>query len=176
MGAIGRARDLRVWLAALEHELAERKAACTPPELIIPAVVEDEPEPEPEPEAEETGMLVIPDDAAGDELAFLEGCWQSVTDLVNQDDVPLQMGYCFAADGTGEVSIAEEGGAACAGPVHATISPNQALTIATDEDIACDNGGTYSSWRIECTRGADGAADCAGFHGDGGTFQVSIRR
>lgn len=181
MGAIGQARDLRVWLAALEHQLAERKAACVPEELIVPAAVVDEPAEAPpaaveEPEAEGPDALVIPEDAAAGELAFLEGCWQSVTDLVNQDDVPLAIEYCFAADGTGEVSVAEEAGAACSGPVHATISPNEGLIIETDEDIACDNGGTYSSWRVECSRGSDGEADCSGVHGDGGSFQVSIQR
>ncbi len=176
--AISRARDLRVWLAGLEHELAERKAGCEPEVLIVPAAVEEAPEPEAaEPEGQGPDALVIPEDAAADgALAFLDGCWQSVTDLVNQDDVPLQIEYCFAADGTGEVTVSEEDGGACRGPVHATISPNEGLIIATDEDIACDNGGSYSSWRIECTRGSDGEADCSGLHGEGGGFEVSIQR
>lgn len=179
--AIGRSRDLRVWLAGLEHQLAERKAACEPEELIVPAVLEDEADEEPaatDPEADDDAAgLVIPEDTEGDEaLAFLEGCWQSVTDLVNQDDVALQMEYCFAADGSGEVTVSEQAGPACTGSVHATISPNQGLIIATDDDIACNNGGSYSSWRIECSRGSDGEADCAGVHSDGGGFEVSIQR
>ena len=191
--AIGQARDLRVWLAGLEHQLAERKAACEPEELIIPAVVIEDEEPtdentdapqEPEAAEEPEGTeepdndaLVIPEETDGDDaLAFLEGCWQSVTDLVNQDGVPLEMEYCFGLDGAGEVTVAEQDGAACSGPVRATLSPNQGLIIATDEDIACDNGGSYSSWRVECTRGSDGEADCAGVHGEGGGFEVSIQR
>ncbi|MEZ5669418.1 MAG: SrfA family protein [Alphaproteobacteria bacterium] len=217
--AIGRARDLRVWLAGLEHQLAERKAACEPPELIVPASLAGdaeadgaeaddaaapeaaEPAPDdaddaaaddaeateaaddPEEEATATdGALVIPDSAvANAELAFLEGCWQSTTDLVNQDDVPLGMRYCFAADGSGDVTVTEgegdaEDGTLCKGPVRATISPNRGLIIATDEDIECEDGSSYSSWRIECTQGDGGAAACAGAHGDGGTFEVSIQR
>ncbi len=217
---LGRARDLRIWLAALEHELAEEKSACEPAELIIPyvppeededSVAEDEPAdeepaedeqaedetsdedpadeepadeepveddaPDEESDEEVIESLVVPDSAeVGDDMAFLEGCWQSITDLVNQDDVPIAMEYCFETDGTGVVNVAEEGGIACSGPVDATLSPNRGLTIATHEAIECDNGGSYRAWTIECTSDDDTRSDCQGVHEDGATFEVAIQR
>jgi hypothetical protein len=107
--------------------------------------------------------MTIPDAARKNkDVSFLEGCWNSRTDLrSDRTNEPLGVQYCFEANGQGTRSITKpESQDRCFGSARAKFDSAGRLIINSDR-AACNKGGGFMPESVECSS-ADGKADCSG--------------
>lgn len=190
----------------LLDELAKRAALCRPAvtekqaeperEAVIPQEpVTPKPEAKPEekaetpffgstekpaetPEPKKDEALKIPDTAADNkDMAFLNGCWRSETELKNDSGEKIVGEYCFNKKGRGTRSIYEKNGRKCTGPATAKFSGKK-LQIESDY-AECGNGGRYVPQQIQCTGSGD-TTHCSGQEitpkGRGNRWDAGFRR
>ena len=121
-----------------------------------------EPKPEPKAKPKKNDPLSIPDDAKKNkDMAFLEGCWRSETDLFNsRTHEKLVAEYCFDKHGKGRRIIREKNGQVCNGGVTARFGADGALLMDSDQ-AHCARGGNYVPQRVECT-GNNTSTNCKG--------------
>ncbi len=124
---------------------------------------EPEPTPKPAPKPRKGDALVIPPGAReNNDLSFLEGCWVSETGLVDWNEYkPIDVRYCFDANGRGTREVKMENGTRCIGPLRARFDPNGKLRMNADS-APCDRGSFFEPEQVECTEGSGGKADCDG--------------
>lgn len=158
-----------------------------PPEPIPPAPLPKTkpeppppPPPPPEPEKPKSGeQLVIPEKLKDrNDLAFLEGCWVSITGLREvRSGRPIHHEYCFDRHGNGQVTINIRGGGVCVGPARAAFKAGGKLTIDVPDDVPCEDRNTraFNHWYVNCRRGDNGTADCNGHHPNK-NFDVTLKR
>lgn len=153
-----RERSLEDRLARLRLEMVG--APFCPPVAPV-EVAEAEPEPDPEPSTD------LAEEAWEERrIDLLEGCWRRISNLAI-DDVDTGDVYgvrtwemCFAPDGTGEQRLEFENGAVCSGPIEADFLPDGRLRISDLQDVPCTDGRAIYAHIAECTRQADGTAEC----------------
>lgn len=105
----------------------------------------------------------IPEEARDkNDLSFLEGCWDSETDLRNErTNEPLDVKYCFDASGRGSRTILQKHSRdRCVGSVRARFDASGTLRIDSDS-AACGDGGGFVPQQVQC-RSSGGKADCFG--------------
>jgi hypothetical protein len=109
--------------------------------------------------------LVVPQGAT--DLSFLEGCWRSASNLVNDKAMPIIYTYCFNKTGGATVYIKEEdksgkgSGDDCRGSATATFS-GSLLQIKDDGPVCAANNKSYFVTIIDCRVDALGFAKCRG--------------
>ncbi|MDG4561887.1 MAG: hypothetical protein P9E88_11390 [Candidatus Competibacter sp.] len=105
--------------------------------------------------------LSIPD--APENMAFLHGCWRSITSLIERrTKKPIQHVYCFDDSGNGEVTIRSKR-YICTGKVNAAMQGPKELMIKTLGRVSCtknDEVGYFFSWQAVCQSQADGKTLC----------------
>jgi hypothetical protein len=111
-------------------------------------------------------------------LKFLAGCWggPSQTDT---DNTPIDERYCFDENGTGTITISNNKGMNCTGPLRAElVEPGPKLVINRFQGVKCKDGLDFQPIVITCTSNDQGATECSGkFTGKGDKpFDISLRR
>lgn len=188
--ALGHEVDLRRDLALLQEQWLGRQALCARPAALPPVPTEapgllPEPPP-PEPVAPPATPppapvppdtpLVIPEQP--DSMAFLEGCWRSVTDLFDtRDQKPIQHEYCFGEKGAGQVTV-QSSSFVCKGKTRSVMQGAKKLVIKTvGESLPCNNQTRFSGWQVTCQARPDGKAVCQGVnYNDKTRFSVTLLR
>jgi hypothetical protein len=108
--------------------------------------------------------LIIP--AEAEDLSFLEGCWESFSNLYTLDNLPVVYIYCFNKTGGADVYIEEEDkdgklSGVCEGKASATFVGN--LLQIKDSGVKCPyRNGSYVSTVIKCQIRSGGKSDCVG--------------
>lgn len=180
---------LRAEIARLTALFAGQRLQCKPPERPIeqarrPPVeqdtkppIENEPAPRAEPKPDEE--LTIPEDAprSGD-LSFLQGCWNNETGIFSQKTrEPLNIEYCFDANGRGRSTIIERNGQRCSTASVARFDDAGKLVIEDLDNLRCGGGRYYYKHRANCTSTDGGRARCDGVQPEVGTrFNATIKR
>jgi hypothetical protein len=129
---------------------------------------EEQPQEQPQEQSQEQpqDQVQIPDTArdSGD-VSFLDGCWNSRSNLYNlRTRTPLNYQYCFE-DGKGRVAIQaqdDQGNTVdnCSGTATARME-NGKLVIQEDGRPVCEEGGTYHASTITCTpKDGQESAEC----------------
>ena len=148
-------------------EVAE--APPPPPEFPVPSNRPEPPplpDPPPEPQVVEAPPLEdIPEDAWNNrDVSFLEGCWTLISPQTVQDrrrTRPIgDWRICFDQGGNGQQSLAIADGEFCQGAVRADFAGNE-LSLTSIGDLRCRRG-TIPQILQDCTRLADGTAECIG--------------
>ncbi|MDO4840051.1 MAG: SrfA family protein [Desulfovibrionaceae bacterium] len=132
------------------------------PDFGAPAVVPEKEEKEERPKAAKKGeAMQIPEDAAKKkDLSFLEGCWRSVTGLMDANTgQPIKAEYCFSRNGRGHRKIIKYNGETCTGPLKARFKGNK-LTIDAKR-ANCPGRGYFIPQRVQC-EGTDSSTQCYG--------------
>ncbi len=122
--------------------------------------------------------LNIPEDARrrGD-TSFMEGCWNSVTGLLNaKTKEPVQIEYCFGADGEGTATLTERNGRQCVAPARAHFTDQGTLELEELGDLDCGDGQGYSRNRVQCDAEAGGQARCEGISRNNHRWHAEVRR
>lgn len=149
---------LRQEIAELSIQVSRKQVQCTVP----PA----EPPPQKRSEAPSSPDLKIPADAARTrEFGFLNGCWDTITDVHEfQTGEPLVLRFCFNRD-TADVSFAKTTDGAkdtCRSVAEASFGADAGLSIQERTNATCDRDRTarYARWTVACRRSPDGLAYC----------------
>jgi hypothetical protein len=66
---------------------------------------------------------------------------------------------CFDANGNGSQDLVWENGTRCSGPIRGHFLPNGRLQL-DESEAPCTDGSRNLRAETECTRAADGTADC----------------
>lgn len=180
---------LRAEIARLAALFAGQRLQCKPPERPIeqarrPPVeqdtkppIENETVPREEPKLDEE--LTIPEDAprSGD-LSFLQGCWNNETGIFSQKTrEPLNIEYCFDANGRGRSTIIERNGHRCSTDSVARFDDAGKLVIEDLGNMQCGGGRYYYKHRASCASTDGGRAKCDGLQPEVGTrFNATIKR
>ena len=128
----------------------------------------------PDPAGASNAPLVIPDQPKN--MSFMEGCWISVTELYSvRDKKPVQIEYCFNANGKGEVAVRSDS-YTCRGRARASMPTPTTLVVKPVSSVTCDNRSNFNPWQIVCNAKKGGAADCLGVHGNGNKFDATLLR
>jgi len=168
----------------------ERPAIPPQPEPVAPADPSPPPEPAPPPQpapapapvqAGPPPAIDIPKAAwDGHDLRLLEGCWMLGRDVpvVLTSNGPDEPGMehadrlCFDSSGHGTrkaLAIFPSQTITCEAPITTTFSKNGHLHTR-QPDVLCTGTTPATKWRartLDCTRQADGTADCVGVSGAG---------
>jgi hypothetical protein len=160
-----REAQLREELGQLMKQYDDRRATCQPAPEPAPASA-PEPEPAPPPEPPDNKDLNIPEEATeNNDFSFLEGCWNSVSDLVNaKTNKPLIYIYCFDKNGQASVRIDEKDAQGrpidtCRTTATAEFNEKQ-LVIRQMSGARCNKEGAYAPVTVHCAPGPEGAAEC----------------
>ncbi|MBL8835440.1 MAG: hypothetical protein JNL66_04300 [Alphaproteobacteria bacterium] len=171
MGAEG---QLRRELTFVEAQIAENAAACrapappaivqAPPTPAAPAVPPPTPPPvSPQPPA--TPRSDIPAERwQNREVALMQGCWNRITNMrvrrISGEEFPVRSWrMCFDENGNGTQDLVWENGTQCHGQVRARFLPDGRLELE-EAEAPCSDGSRNLRAQTECTRAADGTADC----------------
>ncbi len=149
--AIDEGTQLRNLRAALDDQLARRRLMCPLPHAAPPA---------PSPRAD------LPQDSwEHHDLAMLDGCWHSTTQMVLKDEATgrrkrvAEWLLCFNRQGRGTQTVRIDDGEVFKGPQRASFSDDGQLTLA-DTDRAVSAQGRLRRGRFECRRVSDKEAVC----------------
>ncbi len=123
------------------------------------------PEPPPPPPAPEPPPD-IPEQAWNDQdVSFLEGCWDLISDYRLQDiDTGRVTGVrawtmCFEPNGGGRQTMVFDNGVTCSAPVQADFSGRR-LLINDRSDVVCENQFRIFRRVLDCRRVPNGTAEC----------------
>ncbi|MDR2200289.1 MAG: hypothetical protein LBR53_12750 [Deltaproteobacteria bacterium] len=119
--------------------------------------------PKDEPEIQPGQGLVIPEGGDPNDLSFLEGCWESVSNLFNSiTDLPVVYVYCFNKTGKGTATLKEYDKA---GKHTGTCESNTTAkrrgdaVVIQDNGVRCGNHRYYKS-KLTCRNEKGGTAKC----------------
>jgi hypothetical protein len=182
---------LRAEVARLAALIAGQRRDCKPPGPPVlegrrPPVeekppVEETPPVRREPPVEERKPdedLSIPEDAkrSGD-MSFLEGCWTTITGLVNvRTREPIVYEYCFDKNGQGTASVTERSGRRCVAPTTARVDETGKLIIEDQSVLRCPQGDHYVSTRVQCESSSGGTAQCSAIQSNNTRWQATMKR
>ncbi|MDR2338815.1 MAG: hypothetical protein LBF40_01555 [Deltaproteobacteria bacterium] len=120
--------------------------------------------------------FVIPKDGDPKDLSFLEGCWESGSNLRNADTkMPIIHEYCINDNGTGTFTIKEFDKA---GRLTDTCNAGTLTTREVDvveimaQRAKCGKGNYYTPHTIRCTTGPDKITICKGKGTGGATYET----
>ena len=106
--------------------------------------------------------LVIPENP--EDLSFAEGLWKSTTPLVSTiDGERLELFFRFNVDGSGELTIVEDGGDQCKAPLDIQLNPNK-MEIDQLTEAICRAGVNYSPYLCICTSNNNQVAECNAYN------------
>lgn len=172
MGEEGR---LRRELTFVEAQIAEKAALCRAP---APPVVQAPPQPAPTPTPPAptpappptpppapTPRADIPAERWNNrEVGLMQGCWNRITNMrvrrISGEEFPVRSWrMCFDEHGNGTQDLIWENGTQCHGTVRARFLPDGRLEL-DEAEAPCSDGSRNLRAQTECTRAADGTADC----------------
>jgi hypothetical protein len=173
---IDRENALRSQLAILEAQYNEKLAACVVPQAAPEQVPEPDPLPDPLPVVPDEPVseppepmddLVIPDQSIDKkDLSFLEGCWDSGSDLINSNTgLPVVTKYCFDNSGNAIVTVDEKDKngkiiGVCSTTGKARFEDGN--LVIDDRGAVCPyNNSRYNKAKIICVPMDDGRVDCS---------------
>ena len=106
--------------------------------------------------------LVIPENPK--DLSFAEGLWKSTTPLVSTiDEERVELFFRFSFDGTGELTIVENGGDQCKAPLDIKLTPNK-MEIDQLTEAVCRKGINYSPYTCICISKNNQIAQCNAYN------------
>jgi hypothetical protein len=133
-----------------------------PPDLGIPP-------PELSPE-----LGIPPQALKNGSVDFLNGRWKAGAGIQDaQTGKPLRLDYEFQ-NGQGQVRVRRGDGVECSGPVAAEMRGGE-LSITSQRQARCNDGGSYRLPEVLCKPGSQSAADCSGSY-QNQQFPMSMRQ
>jgi hypothetical protein len=121
--------------------------------------------------------FVIPKGGDPYDLSFLEGCWESKTDLVNaKTKMPITHVYCINDKGTGTFTLKEFNTSGrhidtCTAGV--TASREGDIVVIKDRGAVCGDGKEYNANTLRCGSGPRKTTQCKGKTSAGSTFDAT---
>jgi hypothetical protein len=129
------------------------------------------PEPKSPPKTGKGDALVIPEGGDPNDLSFLEGCWESDSDLVdNMTNLPVIYVYCFDKNGRGGATVREYDGKGkhtdtCR--TKTTAKKQGKTVVIQDGGALCEKSGlAYGKNTLTCRNGPRGTSVCDGRNSD----------
>lgn len=118
------------------------------------------PTPSPSPTPQQLTIPPVTDNAH--KLKFLAGCWSGPSQLDN-DNTPIDEAYCFDDKGKGTITISNNQGMKCTGPLKAQlVEPGPKLVIDRFQGAKCEDGSTFDPIVITCESDNQGETECSG--------------
>lgn len=136
-----------------------------------PAPEKPQPQPKPQPKPEtppqppkKNEKMYIPEDAKkNNDLSFLEGCWQSDSPLFDTTTgKPIEVTYCFDANGRGTRAIQSVSYGRCVGPVRAGFGGGDGDLRMDADDATCAKGSSFGGHLVDCYGKGPGQTQCYG--------------